>query len=118
MGILNSIRQKPDSQKRVISLVLALILTFFIVGFWYSFTGSSSDNKGKLSSVSPWQMIKGEFSRVFYNVDGVSGTEGTSTVPVEVIFDNEVVSTSNGTSTDENAASITSSTTDIVIENN
>ena len=69
MTILNNIKKRPDNQKKFFSLVLALVLTFFIVGFWYSFTSDSSVNKktgeseNKLSSVSPWQIIKDEFSK-------------------------------------------------------
>lgn len=71
MQILNTIRQKPDSQKKILSLVLAFILTLFIVGFWFSFDRKSASNDmageevSKLSSISPIQMIKEEFSKAF-----------------------------------------------------
>lgn len=91
MGILNSIRQRPDNQKKVFSLVAAIILTFFIVALWYSFSSNSSENQAsgeknsKLSSISPLQVIKDEFSKIFSTFnDDMSGV-GSSTIPIEII---------------------------------
>jgi hypothetical protein len=100
MGILENIKQRPDNQKKFFSLVLALVLTLFIIGFWFSFMNNSSDNKtasggsDKLSSVSPWQVIKDEFSKAFsgFSTDLSSTTESSSTVPVEVVNDNGATS--------------------------
>ena len=99
MGILNSIRKKSDNQKKVISLFLALTATFFIVGIWYSFTNNSPVDNDKLSSVSPWQMIKEEFSKAFsdFNSD-ITISENKSSIPVEIILDN--LSTSTATSSE------------------
>ena len=117
MTILNNIKKRPDNQKKFFSLVLALVLTFFIVGFWYSFTSDSSVNKktgeseNKLSSVSPWQIIKDEFSKVFSGFnDKVANLESISTLPVEVISDN--LATSTGTSTAEIIATSTATTSE------
>lgn len=68
MGILSNLRQKPDNQKNFFSLVTAVILTLVIVIVWASFTKQSfstemSIDSGKLSSISPIQMIKDEFSK-------------------------------------------------------
>ena len=70
MGILNKIRQISDSEKKIFSLISAVVLTLIIVVTWFSFTNSSaSDNKidtqDRLSSISPVQVIKDEFSKVF-----------------------------------------------------
>ena len=90
MGILTNIKQKTDSQKKVISLVVALVLTLVIVVVWFSFSSISVDTElpgesaGKLSSISPWQTIKDEFSSAFSKAS-------TSTLPIEII--NESTST-------------------------
>lgn len=70
MGILNYIKQKSDSQKKFFSLVSAIILTLVIILIWLSFSPNISDKEmvteeNKLSSISPFQMIKDEFSRAF-----------------------------------------------------
>jgi hypothetical protein len=70
MGILNNLKQKPDNQKKIFSLVTAIILTLVIVVVWFSFTDNSVDNNfvsegNKLSSISPIQLIKEEFSKAF-----------------------------------------------------
>lgn len=69
MGILTKIRQKPDHQKKMFSLVSALILTLIIVAAWYSFSNISVKTQlpadDKLSSVSPLQVIKDEFAKAF-----------------------------------------------------
>ncbi len=100
MGILNSIRKKSDNQKKVISLFLALTATFFIVGIWYSFTNNSPVDNDKLSSVSPWQMIKEEFSNAFsdFNSD-ILISENENSIPVEIILDK--LSTSTATSSED-----------------
>lgn len=85
MGILAKIRQKSDQQKKVFSLVTALILTAVIVVVWFSFNnvsfnGQMPDGSDKLSSVSPIQMIKDEFSKAFSNFNNnVSDLEASST---------------------------------------
>lgn len=103
MGILNKIRQRPDNQKKLFSLVMAIILTLIIVVVWYSFTSNSGSKQiageetpNTLSSLSPLQVIKDEFSKAFSGIsDKLSGTgsSGSSTVSIEIVSDN-LVSTS------------------------
>ncbi len=106
MGILTNIREKSDQQKKVISLVTAIILTLVIVTVWFSLTRSADSSTGdegsKLSATSPWQAIKDEFSTAFSGFNDVTkendsstSTEST-TSPVEII---------------ENATTTTASTT-------
>jgi len=100
MEILTKIREMPDNKKKIISLVVAIVLTFFVVGLWYSLTSDSVDNVAieekvnRLSSISPWQMIKDEFSRAFSGFDNKSDEISTTTVPVEII---EVTNTATST---------------------
>ncbi len=103
MGILNYIRQKPDNQKKVISLVSAVVLTLVITAVWFSFTKNedvaTGDEPSKLSAISPIQVIKDEFSKAFSGFNNVISStteEGTSTIPIEVIEE----ATSTGTSTE------------------
>ncbi len=94
MGILNYIKQKPDHQKKIISLVFALVLTFFIVGLWFSFDQNTSDadqvnnEPKKLSSFSPLQVIKDQFAKAFLdtkeNLDLNNNEEGGQII-VEVL---------------------------------
>jgi len=105
MGILTIIRQRPENQKRVFSFVAAIVLTFFIVGIWFSFSKNSDEElageqKETLSSISPIQMIKEEFSKAFSNLgEETSDSESSSTVQVEVIQEDLMVSTSSATTT-------------------
>ena len=105
MGILTIIRQRPKNQKKVFSFVTAIVLTFFIVGIWFSFSKNSDEKlagekKDTLSSISPIQMIKDEFSKAFSNLsEETSDLESSSTVQVEVIQDDLLVSTSSATTT-------------------
>jgi hypothetical protein len=98
MGILTNIRNRPENQKKVLALVLAAILTMIIVGFWFSFSPDSTDKQisgqkqNKLSSISPWQMIKDEFSKAFSNFKTVtdqdlslSSSTASSSVAVEIV---------------------------------
>jgi hypothetical protein len=94
MSILENIKQRPDNEKKIFSLITAVTLTLIIVVVWFSFTDISTGSKvvraeqNKLSSVSPFQVIKDEFSKVFSNfdekVDSLASTSST-TVPIEVI---------------------------------
>ena len=105
MGLLNIIKQRPNNQKSIFSIITALVLTFFIVALWFSFSNNFSDNEAgknndKLSSISPWQMIKEEFSKTFsFFGAGISNSASSSPVIVEVIPDNQTISTSTATST-------------------
>lgn len=119
MGILNSIRQGPDNKKKIFSFVMALIFTFFIVGLWFSFSNNSVSDKAsgvqdKLSSVSPWQVIKDDFSKAFSGLNGEmfdTTEESSTTVQVEIVSDDlidnsasssdEIISTSTATSSIE-----------------
>ena len=113
MSILTTIKQRPENQKKIISLVTAVILTFIIVIVWFSFSGKSingqlaEEGDNKLSSVSPMQVIKDEFSKVFSGFnDAVTEIESSSTVPVEIISSDLIISTSSvSSSTEENIAS-------------
>jgi hypothetical protein len=100
MGILNTIKQKPDNQKRVISLVISLVLTIFIVGFWFSLSHKNDGNLGevddtsKLSSISPVQVIKDEFSKAFSSINkSTTNISSSSTIPIEIISDQPASST-------------------------
>ena len=101
MGILNKIRQKPDNEKRLISFIMATVLTLVIVVFWFSFTASTAGNQisekdqDKLSSVSPMQVIKDEFSKALSGFDTQIHSGSSSTIPVEVIPENLSSSTEN-----------------------
>jgi hypothetical protein len=110
MGILNLIRQQSDGQKKIVSLVTAVILTLIIVFVWYSFSNSNGSEElavnepSKLSSISPVQMIKDEFSKAFSNfketteqLDLSTTTESTSTVPIVPIEIIEATSTATTT---------------------
>ncbi len=110
MGILNNIRQKSDNQKKILALALALILTFFIVGLWFSFSNKTADNQvaeqkeNKLSSLSPLQVIKDEFSKAFSNFKETTGeistTTSSSIIPIEII-ETQSTSSEQATSTEE-----------------
>jgi hypothetical protein len=92
MSILTRIRQWPDNRKRVFSLVSALVLTVVILILWLS-AGSSQvlppAEENKLSSISPMQVIKEEFTKAVSdfkdNTNQDSGEVSSSTIPVEVI---------------------------------
>ncbi len=97
MGILNSMRERPDNQKKIFSLITAVILTLIIVVVWFSFGENKADNDlagaepAKLSSLSPIQVIKDEFSKAFSNfketmpdlASTTDITDSTSTIPVQ-----------------------------------
>jgi hypothetical protein len=105
MGILNKIRQKSDNEKKIFSLISAVTLTLIVVVVWSSFTSSSArdneiDSKDKLSSISPMQVIKDEFSKVFSTFNSnTEASSSTSTIPIEIINE-EASSPSLGTSTE------------------
>ncbi len=74
-----------EGQKKIFSLVGAAVLTLIIVGIWFSFGNNSDDQvvageENKLSSVSPMQVSKAEFSKAFssFNND-LPDLESTST---------------------------------------
>jgi len=74
MKFLDQIRQKPDNQKRIIAFSSSIFLTLVIVLIWFSSNGGSDikvsvNNDDKLSSVSPFQTIKEEFSKIFSNAN-------------------------------------------------
>jgi len=100
-----------DNKKKIFSLVGAAVLTLIIVGFWYSLTKDSSGNKNvvtgedKLSSISPMQVIKDEFSKAFANFNEATGnisTTSTSTIPIEIIPATTTASSSEEISTSTN----------------
>lgn len=103
MGILTKIKQKPDGQKKIISLITAVILTLIIVVVWFSFNSKENqvaEERDKLSSISPVQVIKDEFSKVFSsfkeNIQASSSVSTTPvTIPVEIV--NEEASSSSTT---------------------
>jgi len=116
MGILDNIKQKPDNQKRVFSLIMAIILTLIIVIIWFSFSDNSTANKladegNKLSSISPMQVIKEEFSKAFSNFKEIKEDieEEVSSTTVEKNIDDGLII---GTSTaDFSTSSVETSTT-------
>jgi hypothetical protein len=93
MGILTKIRQRPDNEKRIFSFVTAGVLTIIIFVVWLSFSNSASntqtENPDKLSSISPLQVIKDEFSKAFSSSKESTTTHSTSsgqaTSTVEII---------------------------------
>jgi hypothetical protein len=92
MSILTKIRQWPDNRKRVFSLVSALVLTLVILILWLS-TGSSQvlpqAEESKLSSISPMQVIKDEFTKAVSDFKENTNQDieevSSSTTPVEII---------------------------------
>jgi hypothetical protein len=86
-------------------------LTFVIVAVWFSFGENKTDSDlaedvpAKLSSLSPIQVIKDEFSKAFANfkatVPDLSTTtiDSTSTVSIPVEIIEEATSTSSGQAT-------------------
>jgi methyl-accepting chemotaxis protein len=103
MSILEKIKSRPDNQKKIFSLVTAVILTLIIVGLWFSLTSDSDkvaekNAPSKLSSISPMQVIKDEFSKAFSNFnENMSDLKSTSTVTEEIISE----ATTTATSTEE-----------------
>jgi hypothetical protein len=113
MSILETVREKPDNQKKLFALVGAIILTLLIVFVWYSFGSNrkSADlaaavGESRLSSVSPWQVIKDEFSDAFSGLgdkisafqSGSTTLDSNNTVPVEVVTLDSTLGTSTSTS--------------------
>ena len=121
MGILTKIRQRPEHQKKLFSFVSAGVITLVIVTVWFSFNNVSSgqtaeESSKKLSSVSPFQVIKDEFSKAFSglpDLGGNSSTTSTSTVPIEIVSDG-VASSSDGVSTSTENPFLGSITSDLV----
>ena len=75
MSLLDKIKQRPDNQKKIFSLVTAIILTLVILVVWMSFSGVSDQPKtdsNKLSSVSPLGVIKDEFFKAFSNFKNIT----------------------------------------------
>ena len=110
MGVLTKIREMPDNQKKIFSLISAVVLTLVIVVVWFSFTSSSANtqlaaeqSESKLSSLSPMQVIKDEFSKAFSGFNSsvassspqsTSTLESTSTIPIEIVTEATTSSTS------------------------
>ncbi len=92
MTVLDTIRKRPDNQKRFFSLITAGILTLIIVGFWFSFSRPTQTvaekETSKLSSVSPVQVIKDEFARAVAGFKASTEQLSTSTIQVEVVGEN------------------------------
>ncbi len=118
MGILNKIRQKSDNEKKIFSLISAVVLTLIIVVVWSSFSSSSAsdevlDDQGSLSSISPMQVIKDEFSKVFSSLDSdTQASSSTTTIPIEII-DEGTASSSLATSTEIGTTTIDKNIGDI-----
>lgn len=91
MSLLTKIREKPENQKRVFSFVSAGVLTALILVVWLSFSDTSAnkriENEDKLSSLSPMQVIKEEFSKAFSSfkeqTDGMSSDEIATSTRIE-----------------------------------
>ena len=110
MGILTKIRQRPDNQKKIFAFVGAGVLTLVIIIAWLGFTTSAAntkvENPDKLSSLSPWQIIKDEFSKALTNfkqtttdISSTSESLSSSTIPIQVI---EATSTATSTASTTN----------------
>jgi hypothetical protein len=112
MGILAKIKNRPENEKRVFSLVSAIVLTLVIVFVWLSFGNEEAPKEvavkeSKLSSISPIQVIKDEFSKAFNGFgDEASQVLGTTTES-EVVALNESTSTVGSASTTVNAKTAT-----------
>lgn len=114
MGIFSNIKQKTDSQKKLISLSVAVIITLIIVVVWFSFSNISVDNKiagtdsDKLSSISPIQVIKDEVAKIFTSFSNITAEKpvenilSSSTLPVEIIIEGTSTATSSEMSTTSN----------------
>ena len=86
-----------ENQKKIFSLATAAILTLIIVVVWSSSPASSANGQltaektDKLSSLSPLQVIKDEFSKAFSGFSEKAAalqgttTQSTSTVPIEIL---------------------------------
>ena len=106
MSILEKIKRRPENEKRVFSLVAAIILTLIIVFVWFSFgardeVSEVAVKETKLSSISPIQVIKDEFSKAFSgfreDANAVLGTT-TDEAADEVITEEASASSSAETS--------------------
>lgn len=108
-----------DNEKKIFSLITAAVLTLIIVVIWFSFGDKKSTDlvtkeEVKLSSLSPMQVIKDEFSKAFagFNdkMDDIASTtliESTSTlitdgqaIPIEIIESTTTASTTISTSSE------------------
>lgn len=112
MDELTRIRQRSNNQKNLLSLFIALILTLVIVFVWYSFSNNTNqpvreETPNTLSSLSPLQVIKDEFSQAFASIgDKISGF-GSSTVTVEIVSENLASSTDGIATTSTSSELIT-----------
>jgi hypothetical protein len=112
MGILTKIRQRPENEKRIFSFVSAGVLTVIIFIVWLSFTSDPSNSgvasENKLSSISPVEVFKEQFSKAFSDFNESTGeymsSTSSSTVSIEIID-----ATSTATSTITSTTSVTSS---------
>ncbi len=85
MSILTKIRQRPDNEKKVFSLVTAGVLTLIIFITWISFTGNNKTLSTEqvitedktLSSISPIQVIKEEFGKAISNFKEITTSSTT-----------------------------------------
>lgn len=106
MGILTKLRQKTDSQKRMYSFFSALILTIIIFIVWLSFNSGLPKNQTiaeneetKLSSLSPWQVIQEEFSKIFNNDNNIDLSTSTFEVASSTVISEEITATSTDSAT-------------------
>jgi hypothetical protein len=98
MSILIKIRQRPDNEKKIISLVSAGVITLIILIVWISFSGFKEDLNTEqvamedktLSSISPVEVIKEEFGKAISNFKQITAS---STIDI---------STSSGQATSTN----------------
>ena len=95
----------PENNNKIFSVAMAAILTLVIVVVWFSFSKDSANDQvaveksNKLSSLSPWQVIKEEFSKAFSGLSEEFEAVSSSTIPIEIIVatstDNTEVSTTS-----------------------
>jgi hypothetical protein len=87
---------RSDGQKNIFSLFVALVITASIITIWSPFKNTKNDNleiqeEKKLSSISPVQMIKEEFSKALSSFQEVNLEEipmdevPVNNIPIEII---------------------------------
>lgn len=90
-----------ENKKKIFSLALAAALTLVIVVIWYSFGDKKTNQvageevESKLSSISPVQMIKDEFSKALsgFNASVADIDSSTTSIPIEIIESTSTAST-------------------------
>ncbi len=96
---------RTDNQKNIISLISAFLITLVIIFIWSPFKNNKNNNfeiieEKKLSSISPVQMIKEEFSKAFSSFKEIKEEEFLiEEIPINDILIEIVQSTSTEATT-------------------